>query len=204
LTIVTAFSTAVVGCSTIPDPDTGAVVVSPAHARYVEPAPIGEFDLDRVDPRFSRAVADYTREVARLRAMPDIDRAAGLPRAIRILAEAIDSVPHSLGDPVVFYSVHAMRMDTDAMFLAAPTASPMADTLGAVATGSNALLHLAGGPYRAAPDVRRRVNLLEQRLSALRGDRRLRTSRADLLEALEQAALVLTAIHTALATGVVD
>jgi len=195
------------GCSHVSDPNTGAVVVTAAvpGRPAAEAPPLGVFDERRVDPAFTRAVADFAREVSRLETTYDADPYFSARRALEVLANAIETAPYAEGDDHVTLALGTLRTEQGRLanaFIA--SAQPMERFASALAAAADAFESLALGPYHDAPQVYERVQAFKEATAALRYPERLRSSRAEVVAALQRAALVLTAMHTAVARGLVS
>lgn len=181
---------ALAGCSAEKELNMGAVVVMTpvkppaAHAG--------------VDPGFTAAVGAYARQVMGLRDLGPEATDAEIRSALERLADAVEVAPGRSG-PGAPSAAQQIRTDAGLMMfglrLGPEGTRPVVHALEVSAA---ALGELARGPYKAEPAVQARVAGLHQAVARLRAsDDAIRPPRAEVIATLEQAALVLTAMHAA-------
>jgi len=160
----------------------------------------GSFDLSRVDPAFTAAVGAYVKDVREMEVLSDAQQRARMPGALDRLAEAIETIPLAHMRRPLEAAAHEIRADGG--LLGMVEMNPHAVDH-AVLVASTVLMDVAGFSYESSPLVLERARALREVVSQLRDVETFRRSTAELLEALRRAALVLTAMHTSVAWGVV-
>lgn len=177
----------------------GAVVeMRPVQATGPQGSPV----RGKVDPAFTAAVGSYARQVMGLGELGGATADAEIRRALERLADAIELTPGA-GRAEVASAAQQIRADASLMMfglrLGPEGVRPVAH---AMEVSASALGQLAEGPYRAARPVQDRSEAFRGAVARLRvAGSDLRPPRDQVVAALQHAALVLTAMHTAAARG---
>jgi len=201
-----AASSALAGCSSSRNPTaTGAAVLLVPVTNDLSLAKKGEnFDIHRVDPAFTRAVANYAAELRRLEVLPETERAAATRRALLLLAEAIEQIPHAPPEAAVGLVADQLRADSARVAIGMQVdGTDIRSVAHALDTSSRTLEYLAKTTYEGDPLVLERAKGLEQAVRKVDGEPSLRYPNDDVVDALYRAGLVLTQMHSAVARDLV-
>jgi hypothetical protein len=189
-------------CSSgVPNPNTGAVVVA-VPVRSLRVPRTGNFDARRVEPAFSAALAAYTAHLWRLELTTEASEGQDIRRALDLLADAIERAPGAREDRRIPRAIELLhetgaRMEVGVLW----DRRSAADVEDGLILGASALGQLARGPFRRDRVVVGRAAALDDTVHLIRDAERLRPRRQDVYDALHKAALVMTAMHTAVARG---
>lgn len=183
------------GAVAVVDVDTGAARQEPQEPRRAATV--------QVDPAFTTAVSGYARQVMGLRDLGVEAADAEIRRALERLADAIELAPGAERQATASVA-QQIRLDAGQMMfglrLGPQGVRPVAHAL---EVSTAAMVQLAEGPYRDARPVGARVQELQGAVARLRlAGSELREPREEVVAALQHAALVLTAMHTAASRGV--
>ena len=186
------------GCSAEREMNMGSVVVMAPVRAAAPAAQRAPLRASQVDPAFTAAVGAYARQVMGLRDLGPAATDAQIRRALELLANAVELTPGRYG-PSAPSAAQQIRADAGLMMfglrLGPEGTRPVVHAL---EVSAGALGELANQAYGQAPAVQERVAGLHHAVALIRatsGD--IRPPREEVISALEQAALVLTAMHAA-------
>lgn len=204
-TVGMALLASVAGCSSYTSPEVAPPAdIHPPLAAQLEAPGTGGIRGTRVDPGYVTALARYVVELHRLRGAEITRARMGIGRALPKLARVLEQIPGTRRELYLApYAQQIRQEDARAVLGANLEGESEASVLRALQAASAALLRVAEGPYRRAPEVGERARALRDRVQRLASaaTEPLGATRDDQLAALEQAERVFLAIHTAAAEG---
>ncbi len=162
------------------------------------------FELSRVNPRFTRALGIYSAKLESLDAAMGREREAQIPRALELLADTIEQIPHAPPEAAVGKMAARIKETRPSSVIGMQVGGvEMKRTKEALSYAARTLRYLANTTYRDDPEVMERVREMEAAVREMEEEQVMSSPSARTVEALRQAGMVLAEMHTAVARGIV-